>query len=126
MDSYLDDAEAVRAAVQGYVDACRDADPEMLRAALHPAWTMYGIDSDTVDVAAAPDEFVQWLQDQDSPAGYRAGITRIDVAGHAACATLVEESYYGIDYVVFFTLVRYDGRWQVVTKTYSEVPLVPA
>jgi len=126
MDERIEEYEAVRTALQRYVDACRSADPDALRAALHPAWTMYGIDDDTVDVAAAPDEFVQWLRDQDPPAGYRASVTRIDIAGHAACATLVEENYYGLDYVIYFTLVRYDGVWRIVTKTYSQVPAVRA
>ena len=118
----IDEYEGVRASIQAYVDACALADAEALRASLHPMWTMYGIDQLSVDTAAGVDDFVAWVAEQAPPVGYRATITNIDVAGDAATATLVEEKYYDIDYVIFFTLVRYDGAWAITTKTFSQVP----
>ncbi|MCZ3388419.1 MAG: nuclear transport factor 2 family protein [Actinomycetia bacterium] len=114
--------EGVRAAVQAYADACALADAEALRAALHPRWTMYGIDELSVETATGADDFVDWVDGQVPPTGYRATITNIDIAGDAAKATLVEEKYYDIDYVIYFTLVRYDGAWSITTKTFSQVP----
>ena len=121
INSAIDELDAVRAAVQRYVDACANADPEALRSALHPEWRMYGIDALAEDIAAPPDGFVSWVADQQPPVGYRATITHVEVVADAATATLVEESYYDVDYVVYFTLVRYGGTWQIVTKTYSQV-----
>ena len=122
----LDEYEAIREAVQRYVDACLIADHDLLRSALHPKWTMYGIDDGATDVAVTVDEFVGWVRDREPPEGYRAEITNVESAKHVAAATLVEENYYGIDYVIFFSLVRYDGRWTIVTKSYSQVsPTVP-
>jgi hypothetical protein len=120
----IDEYEAVHSTVQRYVDACMAADGDALRAALHPKWTMYGIDAGATDVAATVDEFVGWVKEQAPPDGYRATITHIEIAGDAAVATLVEESYYDTDYVVFFTLVRYESAWSVVCKTYSQIPPV--
>jgi KaiC/GvpD/RAD55 family RecA-like ATPase len=122
MTSTIDEYESIRAAIQAYVDACALADAEALRASLHPMWAMYGIDELSVDTAAGVDDFVAWVAEQAPPVGYRAAITNIDVAGDAATATLVEEKYYDIDYVIFFTLVRYDGAWAITTKTYSQGP----
>jgi len=124
MDIPIEEYEAVRAAVQRYVDACVAADHDALRAALHPKWTMSGIDAEATDAATPAADFVAWVAEQSPPAGYRATITHVEIAGDAASATLVEESYYGIDYVIFFTLVRYEGVWAIVTKTYSQVPPV--
>jgi hypothetical protein len=121
VDVPIDEYSAVRSAVQRYVDACLGADDGALRAALHPAWTMYGIDFAT-DIAVSVDEFVAWVGDQARPTGYRATITHLEIAGDAATATLVEENYYDVDYVIYFTLVRYDGVWSIVTKTHSQVP----
>lgn len=122
MTSAIGENEAARAAVQAYVDACALADPEALRAALHPQWTMYGIDETSVETATSVDDFVAWVADQEPPKGYRATITALDVSGDAAVATLVEEKYYGIDYVIYFTLVRYGQGWTITTKTFSQVP----
>ena len=116
----------MRAAIQRYVDACKTADHDALRAALHPKWTMSGVDAEATDAATSVDDFVAWVADQEAPAGYRATIAQLDIAGDAASATLVEESYYGVDYVIFFTLVRYEGSWAIVNKTYSQVPPVGA
>ncbi|MEO8106527.1 MAG: nuclear transport factor 2 family protein [Actinomycetes bacterium] len=124
MDEARTDVEAVQAAVQEYVQACARADPDALRGALHPAWTMYGIDSLAVDVGTGVEDFVEWVGQQRPPDGYRASIAQVDIAGDAAVATLREENYYGVDYTIFFTLVRYDGVWQITTKTHSQIPPV--
>ena len=118
----IDEYEAVRAAVQAYVDACGAADADALRAALHPQWTMYGIDELSVETATSAADFVAWVDDQVPPTGYRATITELDIAGDAAAATLVEEKYYDINYVIYFTLVRYGQGWTITTKTFSQVP----
>ena len=119
----IDDLEAVRAAVQRYVDACTRADSEALRSALHPAWRMYGIEPAPLDeeVAVPVEEYVAWVAERQPPVGYRATITQVEISSDVAMATLVEEKYYDIDYIVFFTLVRSGGTWCIVTKTYSRV-----
>ena len=119
----IDDLNAVRAAVQRYVDACANADSEALRSALHPAWRMYGIEPLPLDeeVAVPVDEYVAWVADRQPPVGYRATITQVEITADVAMATLVEEKYYDIDYIVFFSLVRSGGTWCIVTKTYSGV-----
>ncbi len=122
MDFPIEEYEAVRAAIQRYVVACQAADHLAVRAALHPKWTMSGVDVETTDAGATLEDFVSWVAEHSPPDGYRTTITHLDIAGDAASATLVEESYYGVDYVIFFTLVRYDREWAIVTKTYSQVP----
>jgi hypothetical protein len=122
MSTDLDDLDAVRAAVQRYVDACTDADSEALRTSLHPDWRMYGIEDEAgEEVAVSVDDYVAWVAERQPPVGYRATITHLEIATDVATATLVEEHYYDIDYVVFFSLVRYGGTWRIVTKAYSQV-----
>ncbi len=122
MATSVEQVEEVRAAVQLYVDACAAADTEALRSALHPRWTMYGVDSESTDIASDVDDFVGWVGAHEPPVGYDATISEIHLAGRAAVATLVESNYYGIDYVIYFTLVRYDDKWTITTKTFGEVP----
>ena len=37
----------------------------------------------------------------------------------AAIAVLVEDDYQGMDYVDFFSLIKIDGRWKIVNKTFA-------
>jgi hypothetical protein len=121
MSTDINDLNAVREAVQRYVDACANADLEALRSALHPAWRMYGIDTSEEEFAVTVDEFVDWASDRESPLGYRATITHIEITRDVAMATLVEENYYDTDYTIHFSLIRSGGMWHIVTKTYSRV-----
>jgi hypothetical protein len=121
MSTDIDDLNEVRTAVQRYVDACTSADPEALRAALHPAWRMYGIDPVDEEIAVPVDEFVAWLTGQQAPIGYRASITHIEITADAAMVTVAEEKYYDTDYIVYFSLLRSGGKWSIVTKTYCLV-----
>jgi len=121
MSTDINDLNAVREAVQRYVDACMSADVEALRSALHPAWRMYGIDTSEEEFAVTVDEFVAWASDRQPPHGYRATITHIEITADMAMATLVEEDYYDTDYTIHFSLIRSGGKWHIVTKTYSRV-----
>ena len=121
MSTDIDDLNAVREAVQRYVDADTNADSQALRSALHPAFRMYGIDTSEEEFAVTVDEFVAWAADKQPPLGYRATITHIEIASDVAMATLVEEKYYDTDYTTHLSLIRSGGTWHIVTKTYSRV-----
>ena len=121
MSTDIDDLNAVREAVQRYVDADTNADSQALRSALHPAFRMYGIDTSEEEFAVTVDEFVAWVAERQPPLGYRAAITHIEIASDVAMATLVEEKYYDTDYTIHFSLIRSGGMWHIVTKTYSRV-----
>ncbi|MBL0916094.1 MAG: nuclear transport factor 2 family protein [Sphingopyxis sp.] len=49
---------------------------------------------------------------------YRYEIVRVDVAGPIASVTLVEGPYLGMQFTEFFHLLRVDGRWSIVSKTF--------
>jgi hypothetical protein len=121
MSTDINDLNAVREAVQRYVNACANADMEALRSALHPAWRMYGIDTSEEEFAVTVDDFVAWASDREPPLDYRATITHIEITADVAVATLVEENYYDTNYTIHFSLIRSGGRWHIVTKTYSRV-----
>jgi Putative lumazine-binding len=82
---------------------------------------MYGVDSEATDQGANLSDFADWVAQQPPPEGYRATVSQIGIDGNCAMARLVEQDYYGIDYVIYFSLVRYQSDWQIVTKTYSEI-----
>lgn len=48
-------------------------------------------------------------------------ITAIDHAGNAASVEVIEESSHGVDYTNFFHLLKIEGKWVIVSKTYNAV-----
>jgi hypothetical protein len=43
----------------------------------------------------------------------------IDVVEDAAVAVLAEDDYLGVDYVNFFSLIKINGTWKIVTKLFD-------
>ena len=56
----------------------------------------------------------------DSGGTYRARITSIVQTGDAACATVMEEGFWGtVSFVDFLSLCRIEDRWRIVNKTFA-------
>jgi hypothetical protein len=56
-----------------------------------------------------------------APSGnYRAEIESIEVMGDVASARLVETGFLGSDFVDFFQLIRIEGEWKIISKTYHQ------
>jgi len=51
---------------------------------------------------------------------YTAEISYIDVAGNAACATLIEKGFLGMDFVDYFHLIKENDKWAIISKTYNQ------
>ena len=48
-------------------------------------------------------------------------ITSIRHDGNAASVEMIEESAYGSDYTNYFQLLKIDGTWVIVSKTYNTI-----
>ena len=53
--------------------------------------------------------------------GYAGEIESIEVIGDVATARLVETDFLGSDFVDFFHLIRVEGDWKIISKTYHQV-----
>src|SRR5262245_34912399 len=120
MRSYINDLDEVTALIGLYVDGA-NGDVAKLKEAFHPdAWMMGHIGR--VDTYLPISDFFTYVDTNPGMAGpnYRATIRTIDIAGDAGVAILVEsDTYFGCDFVDYFTVARIDGRWQITNKTYA-------
>jgi hypothetical protein len=64
------------------------------------------------------------LARQSGPAedDYRAEVQSVAIEGTAAVATLVEENYLAHDFVDYFSLLKIDGEWKIVNKSFHGNP----
>lgn len=112
---------AVRAVIEQYCEGARVGDLDRVRATFHPDARMSGYLQGQSHVGS-PEPFYDAVRNAPAPAKsgepFRYDIVRVDVAGPIASVTLVEGPYLGMQFTEFFHLLRLDGRWCIVSKTF--------
>ena len=117
----LTEEAAVRAVVELYLRAHATGDGAYVQQAFHPELKMVGVRNDSVLVRSAEQ---YWRGFSGRPAAdeaqRRRWIASIEVFGQAATARVVLD-YPQLTYVDFFTLLKVDGRWTIVSKVWTVV-----
>jgi hypothetical protein len=117
--------QLIKDTIMLYVDGVYKADVEMLKKAFHHKAMMYGANDNNITVVE-----IQGLYDfvSANTALSQTGeprqcfITSVRHAGNAASVEMVEESAYGNNYTNYFHLLKIDGKWLIVSKTYNSTP----
>jgi len=119
MSDYMKDLDDIRAVVQLYIDGA-NGDVAKLRQAFHENAQMMG-HIGPMDTYIPIGDFFKMVEAQPGLAGpnYKATVRSIDVAGDAGVAVLVEQDYFGCDFVDYFSVARIGGEWKITNKTYA-------
>ena len=122
MTSTKTDYQAVHQVMQQYVDASRNAEVSVLKDIFHPNAIMPGYVEDDLWIGG-PEPYFEELASRPSLAAsgadYRAVITAIEVTGRVASAALKETNMFGMDYTDYFHLLKENGKWRIISKTYT-------
>ena len=121
MKNRVEDVAAVRAVIEQYVMGSA-GDASLLRSIFHPDALMSGYFEGQPGIGS-PEPFFEIVAQMDpaAPAGnYRGEIEAVEVIGDVATARLVETDFLGSGFVDFFHLIRLDGEWKIVSKTYYQ------
>ena len=126
MTNDIKDYEDVRALIQLYIEGS-NGDAAKLRAAFHPDARMAGHIGSLVSDNEPINDFITLIEATPGLAGpdYRAYIRSIDLTEDAGVAVLVESDYYNCDFVDYFSVARFDGRWWITNKTYAHTGGMP-
>ena len=116
----MGDNTAARAVIEEYVAACKARSVERLKAIFHPQALMSGYLVEQC-LVGSPQPFYDAVQHGPADAGddYHAEITAVDVSGDVASVTLKEKGFLGLDFTDYFHLVKIDGRWLILSKTFT-------
>jgi len=122
MDLGLND---VKATLADYFDGIYDSSEDKLRSAFHPDAHIYSATDGTL--ADFPlDTFVDRVTSRKSCSSQGAPrtdkIISIDFSGPNSALAKVELSIPGTDFVDFLSLMKIDGRWRIIAKTYHAGP----
>ncbi len=114
--------QAILATANLYVDGVRTGNVDLLRKAFHPKAMMYGCAGENVTIVDIEGLYA-YVAANEPPEKrgepHQCFITAIDYAGNAAFVEMTEESSHGFDYTNYFQLLKIDGDWVIVSKSYN-------
>jgi hypothetical protein len=112
-----DDVEQIGALMQTYIEGARSGSSDDMRPVFHELATICGYVGP--DLFAGPiGMFYEWHDGNGAAADIRAGELQVDIEGTAATARIEIDNWTGHRFTDFFTLVKIDGRWQVLSKVF--------
>lgn len=115
------DRDAIEAVVTDYLEGMIYGQPDRLERAMHPLCMQAGHykgEYEFFDRAT----FIDALKKETmAPPGtpYRAAIVSLDVTGDVAVAKVTDDCF-GTSFTDYLTLIRHDGRWQIVMKAFFD------
>jgi hypothetical protein len=120
----LTEYEAVKKAMQGYIDGALEGRSERMRPSFHPAASFFGHYNGTL-LAGSVQVLFDWV-DQNGPAtGARTQFGQIEIRETTAVVRLEMEGVSGklslggnARLTDFFTLLKIDGQWLITHKTF--------
>ena len=112
-----DDLKQIEALMATYIDGGRSGNNEILRPIFHELATICGYVGP--DLFAGPIEmFYDWHKDNGPASGLRADPAVISIEGTAASVRIELYDWTGHRFSDFFTLVKMDGQWQIMSKVF--------
>jgi len=115
----LDAFAEIARTIATYAEGMARGDAEALRRAFHPKACCIGHFDGGLEWASL-DEFISACEAEAIPASAAVppnGIESVSVAGDTAVARVVNV-WAGLDFRDTLTLLRHDGRWQIVSKVF--------
>ncbi len=117
------EVEAVRQAVQHYIDGSYLGSVETLRKVFHPKALMSGYLQGQL-LIGTPEPFFSDVEKRppmaETGAPYKAEIKSVDVAGPIASVKIVETGFFGVmNFTNFFQLLKEDGEWKIISKIFN-------
>lgn len=120
--------QSIRDALNLYVEGLHTGNIDMLRKAFHPKAMMYGASAGNITIVEIEGLYSFVASQQPLSASgeqHQCCISSIQYAGNAASVEMIEESAYGNDYTNYFQLLKIDGQWVIVSKSYNSTASKP-
>lgn len=111
------DEQQIQALMQAYLEGGRTGSSAPLQPIFHPLATICGYVGS--DLFAGPIQmFYDWHAENGPAADLKADAPHIDLEGTTATVRIELYNWTGHRFTDFFTLVKIDGRWQILSKVF--------
>lgn len=120
MTNSITEMEAIRKAAWQYHEGLQTGNIELLKKTFHPQAMMYG-----PGMIVPIQGLFDYVAAQPAPAKsgekHQCMITKIDCLGAAASVEMLQHSYQGVSYINYFQLLKLDGSWVIVSKSFDVI-----
>ena len=115
--------EAIATVLRLYIEGSATGDAAKLGEAFHEhARTSGSMNGTRYDIPVADMIAMEERSPRNSDGRYTAHIMSIQQAGDVATATIEEDGCWGtVSFTSFLSLVKFDDRWQIVTRVFAHV-----
>ena len=114
------DVQLIETTIGHYFEGLVDHKPESLKKAFHPSASMKWVEKGKYMEVNALDALTEHVT-KNPVVKAKAKISSITVAGEGANAKL-EIEYETFTFVDFMHLLKIEGEWKIVSKTYTTIP----
>jgi len=111
------DYEAVKKALNNYLDAGRKGDSKVLRPSAYKDAVMYSAPDGKVE-GGSINALFEYLDGNPAAPELEADITAVDIAGNIAYAKVESDNWHGARYTDMFLLVKDGDNWKILTKVF--------
>lgn len=113
----VSDYEAIKAALNKYLEAGRQGKSSVLRPAAYKDAIMYSAADGKVEGGSISALF-DYLDNNPAAPNLKAEITAVDIAGNIAYAKVESDNWNGARYTDMFLLVKDGDVWKILTKVF--------
>lgn len=115
------DEAGVLAVIEDYVEGSSAGDIERVKSTFHSNATMTGYMGSDI-LTGGPEPYYEFLSQNsatdDSRASYITKVKNLEVNDSIARATLLEDGFFGMNFVTHFTLIKSGEQWAISNKTF--------
>jgi hypothetical protein len=117
MSDASSDKKLIEKTIQYYIDGAISGKGDDMKPAFHADATIFGYIGE--DLFAGPIKNLFDWNDENGPATeLKAQITNIDIVGTVATVRLELDNWTGHKFTDLFTLLKFEGTWQVMNKVF--------
>jgi len=111
------DFEAVKKALNNYLEAGKKGDSKILRPSAYKDAIMYSAPDGKVE-GGSINALFDYLDANPAAPELEADITAVDIAGDIAYAKVESNNWHGARYTDMFLLVKDGDQWKILTKVF--------
>ena len=113
----VNEYDAIATTIQHYIDGAKSGKGDDMRPAFHKDATIFGYTGP--DLLAGPIQQLFDWNDENGPATkLQARIASIDLIDTVATVRLELDNWTGSRFTDLFTLLKVDGKWQIMNKVF--------
>lgn len=115
--TYVQEYNAVLEALSKYIEGCAKADGSIMRPAFHADAVMFTTAESAVSRVPIQALF-DGIESDFKPSDPNSAVATVDIVGNVASARVDTDDLDGFRFSDFFHLLKADGDWQIVAKTF--------